>query len=142
MLCVGGSELARVSSRLQAGRQPCVRPVSAVHDAAGNKSIRSRLSGAFDDALALVGCPGRRIDRLCTHAGWPTRPRFRMMEQSAILLTGAAPGGGTMRPFRLYRTCAGWVLGWLPRLPRHGSEASRWRGLKLRTATFLHGFQE
>ena len=57
MLCVGGSELARVSSRLQAGRQPCVRPVSAVHDAAGNKTIRSRLSARIRRRTGSCGLP-------------------------------------------------------------------------------------
>ncbi len=42
---------------------------------------------AFDDAVALVGCPDGRIDRLCItccspsqpshHAGCPTRSRLR-----------------------------------------------------------------
>src|ERR1017187_5811055 len=57
------------SSRLQPWSvQPCVRPVSAAHEAAGHNALRG--SGpvhkhAFDNALALVGCPDRRIDRLC-----------------------------------------------------------------------------
>src|SRR6266852_8085805 len=48
--------------------QPCVRPVCAVHMTAGHNALRG--SGpdqkpAFDDAMAHVGCPDRRIDRLC-----------------------------------------------------------------------------
>ena len=47
--------------------QPCVRPLSAVHLTAGHNALRG--SGpdqkrAFDNALAQVGCPDRRIDRL------------------------------------------------------------------------------
>jgi len=58
-----------LSSRLQFWSvQPCVRPLSAAHEAAGHNALRG--SGpvqkhAFDHALAQVGCPDRRIDRLC-----------------------------------------------------------------------------
>jgi hypothetical protein len=58
-----------ISSRRQAwSEQPCVRPVSAVHVTAGHNALRG--SGpdqnlAFDNALTQVGCPDRRIDRLC-----------------------------------------------------------------------------
>src|SRR5512134_2251368 len=48
--------------------QPCVRPVSAVHMTAGHNALRGSGPGqkpAFKDALALMGCPDRRIDRLC-----------------------------------------------------------------------------
>ena len=48
--------------------QPCVRPVGAVHMTAGHNALRGSGPGqknAFDDALARVGCPDRRIDRLC-----------------------------------------------------------------------------
>src|SRR6266571_7601606 len=48
--------------------QPCVRPVSAVRMTAGHNALRGSGPGqklAFDHALALVGCPDRRIDRLC-----------------------------------------------------------------------------
>ena len=66
--------------------QPCVRPLSAAHGAAGHNALRGPgpdQKHAFDDALAQVGCPDRRIDRLritcCSpsqpshHAGGPTR---------------------------------------------------------------------
>src|SRR6266576_7121258 len=55
---------------------------------AGHNALRGSGPGqklAFDHALALVGCPDRRIDRLCItccspsqpshHAGWPARYR-------------------------------------------------------------------
>jgi len=58
-----------ISSRVQQwSEQPCVRPVSAVHVTAGHNALRGSGPGhnlAFDNALAQVGCPDRRIDRLC-----------------------------------------------------------------------------
>src|SRR5215831_14528325 len=58
-----------LSSRLQHwSEQPCVRPVCAVHMTAGHNALRGSGPGqnlAFDDAVALVGCPDRQIDRLC-----------------------------------------------------------------------------
>ena len=48
--------------------QPCVRPLDAVHMTAGHNALRGSGPGhkpAFDNALAQVGCPDRRIDRLC-----------------------------------------------------------------------------
>ena len=48
--------------------QPCVRPLSAAHVAAGHNALRGSGPGhkhAFDNAMAQVGCPDRRIDRLC-----------------------------------------------------------------------------
>jgi len=59
-----------LSSRLQRWSvQPCVRPLSAVHLTAGHNAFRGSgpvQSHAFDsNALALMGCPDRRIDRLC-----------------------------------------------------------------------------
>ena len=79
-----------LSSRLQHWSvQPCVRPFNAVHMTAGHNALRG--SGpdqtlAFDNAMARVGCPDRRIDRLCItccspsqpshHAGCPARSRL------------------------------------------------------------------
>ena len=88
--CVDGSGLARVFFTLQAWSvQPCVRPVGAVHMTAGHNALRGSGPGqqhAFDDAMAQVGCPDRRIDRLCItccspsqpshHAGCPARSRL------------------------------------------------------------------
>jgi len=89
--CVDGSELAReIVTSLCWSEQPCVRPVCAVHMTAGHNALRG--SGpdqllAFDNAWGQVGCPDRRIDRLCItccspsqpshHAGCPTRSRSR-----------------------------------------------------------------
>ena len=71
--------------------QPCVRPLDAVHMTAGHNALRGSGPGqkhAFDsNAMAQVGCPDRRIDRLCItccspsqpshHAGCPARSRLR-----------------------------------------------------------------
>jgi hypothetical protein len=58
-----------LSSRLQHWSvQPCVRPSSAAHEAAGHNALRGSGPGqkhAFKDALAQVGCPDRRNDWLC-----------------------------------------------------------------------------
>src|SRR5213080_270711 len=48
--------------------RPCVRPLDAAHMTAGHNALRGSGPGqklAFDNALARVGCPDRRIDRLC-----------------------------------------------------------------------------
>jgi hypothetical protein len=66
--CVDGSELARLFFRFAGWSvQPCVRPVCAVHMTAGHNAFRGSGPGqkpGFDNALALVGCPDRRIGRL------------------------------------------------------------------------------
>src|SRR5258707_10734976 len=66
--CVDGSGLAREIFTLQAWSVlPCVRPLGAVHMTAGHNALRGSGPGqnrAFDDAMAQVGCPDRRIDRL------------------------------------------------------------------------------
>src|SRR5882762_6089718 len=68
--CVDGSGLARAFFTVLQhwSVQPCVRPFDAVHMTAGHNALRG--SGpdqhlAFKNALAHVGCPDRRIDRLC-----------------------------------------------------------------------------
>jgi hypothetical protein len=66
--------------------QPCVRPLSAVHVTAGHNALRGSGPGqkpAFDDAMALVGCPDRRIDGSALRAVRP--PNFHI-----------APNGGTI----------------------------------------------
>ena len=67
--CVDGSGLARRIITLQQwSEQPCVRPVCAVHVTAGHNALRGSGPGqkhAFEDAMAHVGCPDRRIDRRC-----------------------------------------------------------------------------
>jgi hypothetical protein len=76
--CVDGSELARRIFTLQAWSvQPCVRPLSAVHMTAGHNALRGSGPGqkpAFKNALARVGCPDRRTDRLCITCCSPSQP--------------------------------------------------------------------
>src|SRR5271169_1626128 len=76
--CVDGSELARRIFTSQAWSvQPCVRPVDAVHMTAGHNALRGSGPGqkpAFDNAMAHVGCPDRRLDRLCITCCSPSQP--------------------------------------------------------------------
>src|SRR5450755_4633575 len=55
--------------------QPCVRPFDAVHVTAGHNALRGSGPGQKDafenNAMAHVGCPDRRIDRLCISAVRP-----------------------------------------------------------------------
>src|ERR1019366_7139689 len=83
--------------------QPCVRPFDAVHMTAGHNALRGSGPGqqaAFDNAMARVGCPDRRIDRLCItccspsqpshHAGCPARSRLSRKRDG--FLVSLAPG--------------------------------------------------
>ena len=76
--CVDGSWLAIQNFTLRRQSvQPCVRPVSAVRMTAGHNALRGSGPGqqpAFNDALAHVGCPDRRIDRLCITCCSPSQP--------------------------------------------------------------------
>jgi hypothetical protein len=88
--CVDGSELAR---RIFTSRcwsvQPCVRPVGAVHMTAGHNALRGSGPGqkpAFDNAVARVGCPDRRIDRLCITCCSPSQPSHHAGCPSAMSL--------------------------------------------------------
>jgi hypothetical protein len=67
-----------LSSRLQHWSvRPCVRPVDAVQMTARHNALRGSGPGqkpAFDNAMALVGCPDRRIDRLCITCCSPSQP--------------------------------------------------------------------
>jgi hypothetical protein len=79
--CVDGPGLARRIFTMQAWSvQPCVRPLDAVHMTAGHNALRGSGPGqkpAFDNALAHVGCPDRRIDRLCITCCSPSQPSHR-----------------------------------------------------------------
>src|SRR3982751_1184088 len=83
-----------LSSRLQHWSvQPCVRPLSAVHMTAGHNALRG--SGpdqklAFDNAMALVGCPDRRIDRLCITCCSLLQPSHHAEMPGAISFTPQA----------------------------------------------------
>jgi hypothetical protein len=69
------------SSRLRAGRCSHVFGLLARHTgAAGHNALRASGPGqnlAFDNALAHVGCPDRRIDRLCITCCSPSQPSHR-----------------------------------------------------------------
>ena len=86
--CVDGSGLARRIFTSQGWSvQPCVRPLRAVHMTAGHNALRG--SGpaqklAFENALAQVGCPDRRIDRLCITCCSPTQPSHHASVLGAI----------------------------------------------------------
>jgi hypothetical protein len=89
--CVDGSELAReIFTSRRWSVQPCVRPVSAVHMTAGHNALRGSGPGqnpAFDNALAHVGCPDRRIDRLCITCCSPSQPSHHAGMAGAISFT-------------------------------------------------------
>ena len=83
--------------------QPCVRPFNAVHMTAGHNALRGTgpdQNLAFDNAMARVGCPDRRIDRLCItccspsqpshHAGCPARSQLSRKRDR--FLVSLAPG--------------------------------------------------
>src|SRR6476659_5088642 len=90
MPCVDGSELARrIFTARRWSVQPCVRPVSAVHMTAGHNALRGSGPGqnrAFKDAMALMGCPDRRIDRLCITCCSPSQPSHHARVLGAISL--------------------------------------------------------
>jgi hypothetical protein len=72
----------------QWSRQPCVRPVSAVHVTAGHNALRGSGPGqfhAFDNAVAQVGCPDRRFDR---HA----KPELASIAAAGAKDTADTPG--------------------------------------------------
>jgi len=97
--CVDGSGLARRIFTLQRwSEQPCVRPVSAVHMTAGHNALRGSGPGqkhAFEDAVAHVGCPDRRIDRRCITCCSPSQPS-RHAGVSGCDLVYAARAAGSL----------------------------------------------
>ena len=112
--CVDGSELARGIFTLQPWSvQPCVRPVCAVHMTAGHNALRGSGPGqkpAFDNAMAQVGCPDRRIDRLCITCCSPSQlhitPSVRrdlVTPQARWVPCSAHPWPSWPRPF--VRSC-------------------------------------
>ena len=80
-----------LSSRLQHWSvQPCVRSVSAVHVTAGNNALRGSGPGqklAFDNVVAHVGCPDRRVDRLCITCRSSSQPFTSRGMSGAIWFT-------------------------------------------------------
>jgi hypothetical protein len=75
--------------------QPCVRPVCAVHMTAGHNALRGSGPGqnlAFDNALALMGCPDRRIDRLCITCCSPSQPSHHAGYRRDLIHAASATG--------------------------------------------------
>ena len=119
------------SSRVQHWSvRPCVRPFSAVHMTAGHNALRGSGPGqkdAFDNAVAHVGCPDRRIDRLCItccspsqpshHAGYPTRSRLRR-KRDGFLVALAPDHDRPRHPCDLVGERDGRDLGGSPRQQR------------------------
>ena len=110
--------------------QPCVRPVDAVHMTAGHNALRGSGPGqkrAFDNALALVGCPDRRSDRLCItccspsqhshHIGCPMRSRSRR-ERGGFFVAFAPSHHRPRHPGDLVGERDGRDLGWSARQQR------------------------
>ena len=89
--CVDGSRLARVFFTCSAGRCSHVFGLfCAAHMTAGHNALRG--SGpahklAFEDALAHVGCPDRRIDRLCITCCSPSQPSHHTGVSGVISFT-------------------------------------------------------
>ena len=128
--CSSGTSLCAMCGRLRVGKenssrrsrwsvQPCVRPVSAVHMTAGHNALRGSGPGqkpAFDNALAHVGCPDRRIDRLCITCCSPSQPSHHAGCPGAISFTpqvrrvpcSARPWPSWPKPF--WRSC--WRARW------------------------------
>ena len=127
-----------LSSRLQHWSvQPCVRPLSAAHRAAGHNALRGSGPGhkhAFDNALAQMGCPDRRIDRHCITccSPFPTFTSRRMFDaisftpQARRVPCNARPWPSWPRPSA--RSCwqARWRRPWwaaAPTMPRARADA-------------------
>src|SRR5580698_10923630 len=73
-----GSELARTffTPAALVGAAMC-SAFECGHMTAGHNALRGSGPGqklAFDDAMARVGCPDRRIDRLCVTCCSPSQP--------------------------------------------------------------------
>src|SRR5436190_23725059 len=85
-----------LSSRLQHWSvRPCVRPLGAVHMTAGHNALRGSGPGqnlAFDNAVARVGCPDRRIDRLCITCCMPSEPSQRARRPARSRYAASATG--------------------------------------------------
>src|SRR6478609_4071715 len=68
--------------------------LDAVHMTAGHNALRGSGPGqnlAFDNAVAHVGCPDRRIDRLCITRCSPCQPPYTPL--SAYLVYAASATG-------------------------------------------------
>jgi hypothetical protein len=113
------------SSRLRVGRCSHVFGLLARHTgAAGHNALRGSGPGqnlAFDNALAHVGCPDRRIDRLCItccslsqpshHAGGPARSRYAASATGSLYRSPLAIMAQTIRAILLASAMAATLVG-------------------------------
>ena len=125
--CVDGSELKGLSSRLQHWSvQPCVRPLDAAHMALAimPSRIRSRSKARIRDAMALVGCPDRRIDRLCITCCSSSQPSHHASCRRDLVMPparrdscNARPWPSSPRPFGRAYWRARWQRPWSAAAP-------------------------
>ena len=91
---------------------------------AGHNALRGSGPGqkpAFDNAMALVGCPDRRIDRFCItcyspsqplhHAGCPARSRLRRQRDGLLVTLALAIMAQAIRPILLASAMAATFVG-------------------------------
>jgi hypothetical protein len=94
-----------LSSRVQDWSvQPCVRPLDAVHMTAGHNALRGSGPGqnpAFDNAVARVGCPDRRIDRLCITCCSPSNLHITPDVRRDLVYAASATGSLYRSPFAI-----------------------------------------
>jgi hypothetical protein len=94
--CVDGSALARTFFASQAwSEQPCVRPLCAVHMTAGHNALRGSGPGQFlalDSAVARVGCPDLRIDRICITCCSSFQPSHHAVDRRDLVYAARAAG--------------------------------------------------
>src|SRR5438045_4981451 len=94
---------------------------------AGHNALRGSGPGqnrAFDDAMAQVGCPDRRIDRLCItccspsqpshHAGCPARSRLRRQRDGLLVTLALAIMAQAIRAILLASAMAATLVGRRP----------------------------
>ncbi len=119
--CVDGSALARTFCTSQVwSEQPCVRPVNAARMTAGHNALRGSGPGqkpALDSAVAHVGCPDLRIDRICITCCWsfPTFTSRRLTDAISLtpqvrrVLCSARPWPSLPKPCAQSYSLARWL---------------------------------
>jgi len=111
-------------TRLQVGRCSHVFGLLARFMTAGHNALRGSGPGqqaAFDNAMARVGCPDRRIDRLCItccspsqpthHAGCPARSRLPRKRDGSLYRSPLAIMAQTIRAILLASAMAATLAG-------------------------------
>jgi hypothetical protein len=94
--------------------RPCVRPVSAVRMTAGHNAFRGSGPGqkpAFDNAVARVGCPDRRIDRLCITCCSPSQPSHHATQWRDLVHAASAAGSKATAATSIFRITLNIALG-------------------------------